>query len=1360
MHGFYSYEVPAIVGHDFYLEATITDIPPSQNQIGVKSVSITTPSTIADMPTGAPATATPTALLWPLLYVDNSSSSYSTVTSGSWSGWCSKASITPIVPPVIPPCKPPCKPPTPPTPPTPPGPCIPLAFEIAGTVWLDNLTGKESLANGIMDSTEPGIPNVEVYLYRVDRTDPIAYALTDTNGKYSFGYVRVGYDYYVQFVYDGMTYKSTNYLNTPMTQASGTDTPAVNDLYKNNTDNYLNASQAVEDIAQRTLFNSKFYTITDNMATGIDGITKTPLSYNVISTPTGQVSTLITTDANGIALPEFKMSSSTSTTGLYYPLNDEYNVDKTDKNLVKVGNDYYYIKTYAGTKDVNLGLVKREQGDFAVKNDIYQTILTMKNDVITYKYDTKNTDNSTFDVATRTKTYYDQIYTQAVNPDDYTWRYDTSYGKYSDISKAVYDQSDELNIYLEYKFLIRNQDTLQFGYVKDLINYFDKDLEYSTSYDFTPITSWIETNPADGDGSYKQEIKWEYTTGQNGGNALHTTDLQNIPLVSGQTLEVHLILKVKKDASRAVILNPDTSQYYTDVLEITSYGFNEGVIDKDSNPGNCIVGNTSTYEDDTDSAPNMKILLDPNYLLGNTISGYVWEDLKDAEDTEDNNIFTGNGKIDTSEKKIGNVKVELIEVLQNEKTGKEIELVVRDAIRTGDSIKVVNPVTGATTNYNVADGQYMFANLPTGTYKVKFTYGDGTQLEKDVTYNGQDYKSVSTDTLKQQYNNTPMEVMLLLDTSKTMTFNNRLATYTDSAKQFIDTLYNEVQKVKVGVSLYSEPSSSGSANTGLKDKPSELSLIQTLNQAGVNTGGSLATAINNAISTFSKGSTPKVILIFSDGYSTQSDDDKKAIAAAGKAGIKVISVICSIDDWSISTFGTSGTPTSGQLYYITDKDIKYYVTEVALEDTLHEIEKTLPNLTDAKDVQDVYNVDPTSVVGDIYSRKRNIDYTKVMTNANGAIVNGVNTTNLAAFAQNTQMTAITPKRTITLSNNNDRSSEVNLGLIERPKMELQIKEEVVGIQIKLSNGQTIIDTEKGMTQNVQYIPNDKYAIYMDNEIMQGATLTAKYKITVVNNGQVDTLGEYFDYDMFDPAAVALYTGTAPTEVGTIYSYFDNFMFRAEDNSKWQIEENSVKLNTMNFANGKITSPSAFIKNGKAFTDEIASIDTKMNNNSAVLLPITAMWEFKNDIPVESDVTDKINNKLAQVSQTTSLKDTELFPVMSKEVQVGNLPTSVSTYLQYSKVLSANDQTDTLKYNTAVEIVERLHDLGRRDYIGVPGDYMPFQAITEYDSAKADGIVILNPLGDGDIDIKTYFGVIIGSIIILASGVIFIKRRVL
>ena len=80
---------------------------------------------------------------------------------------------------------------------------IPLTFHISGTVWLDNPGGIEAEANGIIDENERGIPNVEVILYKKGDPDYVAKTLTNEEGYYIFEYVRVGFDYYVEFAYDG-----------------------------------------------------------------------------------------------------------------------------------------------------------------------------------------------------------------------------------------------------------------------------------------------------------------------------------------------------------------------------------------------------------------------------------------------------------------------------------------------------------------------------------------------------------------------------------------------------------------------------------------------------------------------------------------------------------------------------------------------------------------------------------------------------------------------------------------------------------------------------------------------------------------------------------------------------------------------------------------------------------------------------------------------------------------------------------------------------------------------------------------------------------------------------------------------------
>ena len=246
--------------------------------------------------------------------------------------------------------------------------------------------------------------------------------------------------------------------------------------------------------------------------------------------------------------------------------------------------------------------------------------------------------------------------------------------------------------------------------------------------------------------------------------------------------------------------------------------------------------------------------------------------------------------------------------------------------------------------------------------------------------------------------------------------------------------------------------------------------------------------------------------------------------------------------------------------------------------------------------------------------------------------------------------------------------------------------------------------------------------------------------------------------MFDPVEVAKYTGTVPVNVGTIYNYYDNLVFRAEENNRMPIEVNQVVLDGMKFTNGTIANAEELIRDGRAFNPDKIQITSKANENGEkTILETTLAWEQKNHIGTAADIDDKLKKSLLQVVSTESLKDLELYPTISKEVISDNHIASVSTYIQFSKVLSANDSTDTMSYNNAVEIVERLNDLGRRDYIGVPGNYVPFEEITEYDSAKADNISIMPPFGGGQ---PTYYALIAGCIFILGAGVVFIKRKIM
>lgn len=1278
---------------------------------------------------------------------------------------------------------------------------IPLTFHISGTVWLDNPGGTESEANGVIDENERGIPNVEVILYKKGDSDYIAKTLTNEEGYYIFEYVRVGFDYYVEFAYDGMTYKTTEYLLSNYREGNNNNTKIQTEKYTSNPENYLTSSHALENAVERDAFNDKFYNISENLATAKDGST-IELEYKTWETANGAVSTLITVDDREITKEEFKMYARTAETSLYFPVDNQYQVDLADLDLYNDGTTKY-IKTYPCLEHINLGLIQREQGDFGTKSDVYQVITTEKlesetgNDIQKYKFDDKNVEDNQYDILNRNNGYYTNIpYNQELNPDDVAYRYDSEeiYGGNAELVSTILTEKSEQNVYIEYKLLIKNRGTLESGRLLEIENSFDADLEYSSKYDFTDLTSWIEVSMNDTGQVSKEEILWEYRAGtENDYSTIYTDDLKDKSLAPGEVIEIHLILKVKKDENRTLKMDLGTNEFKENITEVTIYAYDEGLMDKTSNPGSARLGNPRTYADGTDTAPLLKLVYEQDYSLenSNTIQGYVWEDI--VEDLlKDNNQLISNGIIDENEVKINDVKVELIEVLRDPATGEEIEVLRKtpsgtDYYRTGEDIVV----DGQTID--IQDGEYRFYKLESGTFRVKFTYGDEYQLVKDLTYNAQDYKTLSLDTIYQQYNNPSLEVMIMLDTSENMTVDNKGNLMRTSITPLVDSLYKNIQKVKIGAYMFSEPAGSVEMKAGLTEKPNAGTVLDLFKDEAINVGRTLSESIEDALNQFSRNADGKVILILTDGYMKETEKDKEALLKAKERGVQVITIACSMDEWDDKTFGTEEAPTAGILYNIKHGNCEQYVSKVALEDILLEFEKVLPNLTDAKDVEYSYKyyVDGKEYE-DIYSRKHNIDYSSIITNENAEVLHIENIlslqreleaenskekkdtdkiNNLKAeisnrileLANNTKVTAITPNRNITFLHDNSKTQNTNMGLIERPKVEFKIDEEVSNIRIRLANGEIIIDTSRGLTQNVQEIKNDRFNIFMDEEIMQGATIEIQYKITVTNNGEVDTLADYFTYDMFNPEETYYATTTVANKIGTIYDYYTNTIFRAEDNNNINVEVNDVDLNRLRFDGITIKNWQELFdeKRQERVTPEIKRITTRLNeNDTSVLLDETVVWQSNNSIKLNENVENYIDNDEVKVVETKSLRDTPIYPNISKEAISNTGVSSISFYVNYSKQLSANDSTDTLLYKNSAEIVERLNDVGRRDYIAVTGNYMPHDENSqEYDSVFTEDVVILPPFGQ-NMNYVLYIIIALGCTLIIVAGVLFIKRKVL
>ena len=98
---------------------------------------------------------------------------------------------------------------------------------------------------------------------------------------------------------------------------------------------------------------------------------------------------------------------------------------------------------------------------------------------------------------------------------------------------------------------------------------------------------------------------------------------------------------------------------------------------------------------------------------------------------------------------------------------------------------------------------------------------------------------------------------------------------------------------------------------------------------------------------------------------------------------------------------------------------------------------------------------------------------------------------------------------------------IDLGIIERPEVDLQVDKQITGLKVSLGNGQVLINGNP-QTDKLPYVRtglDDFVPIEMDTEILHGATIEEEYTITIKNNSQLDYAiypilsGETFDSDI-------------------------------------------------------------------------------------------------------------------------------------------------------------------------------------------------------------------------------------------------------
>ena len=1036
-----------------------------------------------------------------------------------------------------------------------------------------------------------------------------------------------------------------------------------------------------------------------------------------------------------------------------YPVYDCFTIngdeDRGYPNISKTIDGVRYRPIYEGQFYVNLGLYRRQEYDSSLRKDVYKAALKINDKTVIYNYDKRNTnmtdgdglnsgtgqDNNTYwDINLRVSdydTYYNTKYNRELYPTDYNYNVPDGIG--------VGHPGDSLEVYITYKITIRNQSMSIMSQIKEVVDYYDQD------YTFKPNLSWVmyssgttaeerKTNVTEEEYYNMMKVSqdeidddnldlWKDTIA-NSKDALATQDsiyvsgatqglgggyqkiyvhgLESKKLATGESAYIYLTFEVKKDAQERVLLDEESSPkeniaeingyttFYRDGTELpngVSKGQNDiaGLLDRDSNPGNLVSSDVfasdgslldkyeKNFEDDTDRAPSIRIILDNDAMR--EINGTVWEDERnETVGNPSGDAIIGDGiRQDGEEAEIGisGVTVELVE-------------------KRPDNSEYIWYTT--TTDEN---GRYRFDNtdensdetlranyrgfIP-GDYVIRFKYGntEATTLMSadgnDVSYNGQDFKSGYI-----YYNSQNVPA----------TYNE--AEWSNNEGTFGYDIYRADAENAEG-RYYSDAKDLWNTDDWEDNIASQVYILQTSDSgSGFN---------------------------LNEGYDIQGRED--VINYSNNNVTNHVAEVLASPYERPSYNGTEYTDSEMAALYQELMNRTYMTAETGIIAIEFE-----------------------------YDRQETDGYNTELNNAENSSKNYIGDNQY---------------------NGNYTLNNIDLGLTERPKAQLEIDKSISNVKVTLANNNILFDiveeTNNAIWQDHKEYNIDRYKVdasedekrvdsdsgdnyyqegdaigmydefygnghrysfrtsnqgvngnsvdnivsttdkgliqlTMDEELMHGATIQITYKIKVTNVGEVDYVdGEY-----------------------------KNFYYRG---------------NTEGAHISKTTAEQVidYVQNNLQFeaVNEVNSTD-----GWSVITAESLMGE---DL-----VNDKLSENLAQfntIIQTENLGNDNA----GLDLEPGD---EITKTLILSQLITPENTNDDLTYTNMVEIVKTSNENGRRMAYSVVGNQNPLlDDASELDSSTAERIVILPPFGET----RMYYILGITVAVILIAGVVLIKKKVL
>ena len=785
-----------------------------------------------------------------------------------------------------------------------------------------------------------------------------------------------------------------------------------------------------------------------------------------------------------------------------------------------------------------------------------------------------------------------------------------------------------------------------------------------------------------------------------------------------------------------------------------------GSIDRDSsvgnltssdlnNEGDLIITNdvlTNRTEDDTDKAPNIRLIFPASDDYERIARGYVYEDERNQAS---NRAMVGNGRHDNNETLINGVTVQLVELVQEvdgngiptgnylgeyiwnartwDQTDRRWENV--NSSSNSESLRyysgqgnyeenhTVSPImsgVGVTTieGYTFGEdstGQYAFKAMPAGDFIVRFIYGDTTQTVL-TTEGGEGDEVVQ---------------LLKGDTSEV----NVNAADGYISKSGLNAKSYNGQDYK-STTYQTNVSQAGSYN-GINGFVNYDTQNYNYTESAQPTMGVAGDAISNYVNE-TDGRDKSINYYYNTGESQAQSgvSDAKDVGNVRTATNNYSRGITGIDGESDQTIvnGRSEVLTSG---------LKVASTEELAQGATTSVAKQIAMIKEL--MENTEMVAQTGVIN-----------AEVEWNTN--ITNGQSTNN----NQDGRLSYI--------------FEDIDLGLEERPVAQLKMNKEVSNVRITLQNGTILFDTNRPVT-NMSYADHEGHHItyspenpngsayrlisvaiannstntpelittYMDEELMYGARIEVDYTFTVTNVGEVDYLDNQFYYTGVTNNDSA--NNVSKTSAKTVVDYITNniqFLPTNSSNSGWSIRT----------------------------VDDLTS-DPTTENTDYTTNPVG-----NNDDLINNKYYNTLNTYNTIV--TSKALNTDLVP------EAANLDaaSSVQTTMMLSTTLTPDTGEDTMVYNNLSEIVQVSNTQGRRLKWSVTGNqpmadqdrgsdeparpedeiYTNADLVTpkEIDADSSQEILILPPTGS-DRNYTLWIIVGIVALAIIAGGIVLIRR---